>query len=94
MEAVDKNGNLVKRNLSERFVEFAADVIKLGHDLNKLFEGGHVYRQLFRSSTGAGANYEESQSGESRKDFIHKLQISLKELKEPLYWLRLTKRLI
>ena len=45
--------------------------------------------QLFRSGTSAGANYEEACGAESRADFIHKLQIALKELRESHYWLRL-----
>ncbi len=36
-----------------------------------------------------GANYEEAQAGESREDFVHKLQIALKELRESNYWLRI-----
>lgn len=45
-----------------------------------------------RSSTSAGANYEEACGAESRADFIHKLQIVLKELRESLFWLRIVKR--
>ena len=45
--------------------------------------------QLFRSGTSAGANYEEACGASSRADFIHKLQIVLKELRESHYWLRL-----
>ncbi|MBW2003386.1 MAG: four helix bundle protein [Deltaproteobacteria bacterium] len=44
------------------------------------------------SSTSAGANYEEACGAESRADFIHKLQIALKELRETIYWLRLIKK--
>lgn len=79
-------------NLSERFLMFAVVVIKLGKKLNKTCEGRHIYNQLFRSSTSAGANYEESQSAESKPDFIHKLQVVLKELKESLFWLKLIDR--
>ena len=45
-----------------------------------------------RSGTSSGANYEEACGAESRLDFIHKLQVVLKELRESLYWLRLIKR--
>jgi four helix bundle protein len=76
-------------NLSERFLIFAIEVIKLGKILNRSFEGKHIYGQLFRSSTSSGADYEESQSAESKPDFVHKLQVVLKELKESLFWLRL-----
>lgn len=79
-------------NLSERFLIFAVEIIKLGKPLNKSFEGRHIYGQLFRSATSSGANYEESQSAESKADFIHKLQVVLKELKESLFWLRLIEK--
>ena len=79
-------------NLSERFLTFAVEVINLGKSLNKNFEGRHIYCQLFRSSTSSGANYEESQSAESKPDFIHKLQVVLKELKESLFWLRVIEK--
>ena len=82
----------MKKDLSERFLEFAAIIIKLGKKLNKTYEGRHVYGQLFRSGTSTGANYEESQSAESKKDSQHKLQVVLKELKESLYWLHLIEK--
>ncbi|MFQ6608752.1 MAG: four helix bundle protein [Fidelibacterota bacterium] len=44
--------------------------------------------QLAKSSTSIGANYEESQAAESKKDFIHKIGIVLKETRESNYWLR------
>jgi len=49
-------------------------------------------RQIVRSATSSGANYEEDCSGESRADFIHKLQIALKELNETLYWSKLIEK--
>lgn len=79
-------------NLPERFLTFSVGVIKLGKVLNKSFEGRHIYGQLFRSATSSGANYEESQSAESKADFIHKLQVVLKELKESLFWLKLIEK--
>ena len=69
----------MKKDLSERFLEFPASIIKLGKKLNKTYEGHHVYGQLFRAGTSAGANYEESQSAESKKDFQHKLQVVLSQ---------------
>lgn len=79
----------VEKTLSDRLEEFAMLVIKLIETLNKSFIGRHIGGQLFRSSTSAGANYEEACGAESRADFIHKLQVVLKELRESLYWLRL-----
>jgi four helix bundle protein len=79
-------------NLSQRLLNFAANVMKLVSQLSKTYAGRHVSGQLFRSSTSAGANYEEACGAESRADFIHRLQIVLKELKETHYWLLLIKK--
>ena len=48
-----------------------------------------LVRQLIRSGTSVGANVEEAQAAQSRADFIHKMEIALKELRETRYWLRL-----
>jgi four helix bundle protein len=48
-----------------------------------------LVRQLIRSGTSVGANVEEAQAAQSRADFIHKIEIALKELRETRYWLRL-----
>jgi len=50
----------------------------------------HIARQLVRAATGGGANYEEARGAESVADFIHKLGIANKEVREALYWLQLT----
>lgn len=50
--------------------------------------GRHVAGQLVRCGTASGPNYEEGRSAESRKDFAHKLGISVKELRETRYWMR------
>jgi len=55
-------------------------------------QGAHEYvisRQLMKSGTAIGANIEEAVSAESRKDFLHKMNIALKEARESHYWLRL-----
>jgi len=80
----------VPGNLSDRLESFAAEVIKWVWRINKTFAGRHIAGQLIRSSTSAGANYEEACGAESRQDFVHKLQIVLKELKESLFWLRVS----
>ena len=51
--------------------------------------GRTLAKQLIRSGTSIGANVEESQAAQSKADFIHKLQIALKEARETRYWLRL-----
>jgi four helix bundle protein len=78
----------IPSDLSDRLESFAADIIKGVLKINKTFAGRHIAGQLIRSTTSAGANYEEACGAESRQDFIHKLQIVLKELKESLFWLR------
>ena len=75
--------------LAERFLNFAASIIKLSAALPKTPSGKHIANQLLRCGTSSGANYEEARGAESRKDFIHKLGVVLKETKESRYWLKL-----
>jgi four helix bundle protein len=94
--AADKrsmNGELRKgANISERLLELGIQVLHLIRTLPTDVAGRHVSSQLVRSSTSGGANYEEARSAESRADFIHKLGIAAKELRETTYWLRLIQR--
>ena len=78
--------------LEERFIDFAANIVRFVIGLEKTAIGRHISGQLARSATSAGANYEEACSAESRADFIHKMQIVLKELRESLYWIRLIEK--
>jgi four helix bundle protein len=57
--------------------------------LRRTATGREIAGQLLRSGTSSGANYEEARGAQSRADFLHKLQIVLKELRESLFWLRL-----
>jgi four helix bundle protein len=75
--------------LADRFLRFGVGIMKLEKWLCKTYSGRHIYGQLFRSGTSAGANYEEARAGESMADFIHKMQIVLKELRESKFWLKL-----
>ena len=77
------------QDLGERLLDFAVNVIKLVEMLPNSLSGKRIGDQLLRSGTSAGANYEEAQGAESKKDFTHKLQISLKEIREANFWLRL-----
>src|SRR6266540_3054196 len=81
-----------KRNLSERLLNFGAGIIKLAVKLSKTAVGRHIGFQLMRSATSSGANYEEACGAESRADFIHKMQVVLKELRESFFWLKLIKK--
>jgi four helix bundle protein len=64
-------------------------VINVVESLPKTLAGRRIGDQLLRSGVSVGAHYEEAQGAESREDFVHKLQIALKELRESNYWLRL-----
>ena len=75
--------------MSDRFMVFVISIIKIEKQLCKSYSGRHIYGQLFRAGTSGGANYEEARAGESRADFIHKMQITLKELREALFWIKL-----
>ncbi len=68
---------------------FAVRVLKVVNALPADLAGKHVARQLIRSATGGGANYEEARGGESRADFVHKVSVARKEMREALYWLSL-----
>ncbi len=78
-----------KRDLSERLLDYGARLIKLVESLPNTLVGRRVADQLLRSGTSVGANYEEACGAESKIDFIHKLQIALKEMREATYWIRL-----
>jgi len=75
--------------LSERLLDFAARVGKVVDALPKTRLGRHVAGQLVRCGTSPAPNYEEGCAAESRADFIHKLSVCLKELRESRFWIRL-----
>ena len=79
----------VPRDLSERLLGFAVRVGKVVNALPATRLGRHIAAQLIRSGTSAAPNYEEGCAAESRADFVHKLSICLKELRESRYWIRL-----
>jgi len=81
-----------RRDLSERLLEWAANSIKLTVKLKRTAVGQHTANQLMRAATSSGANYEEACGAESKADFIHKMQLVLKELRESLYWLKLLEK--
>lgn len=78
--------------LSNRFLDYATSIIILLKSLGNSYQGKHISKQLLRSATSCGANYEEARAAESKADFSHKLQIVLKELRESRFWIRLIKR--
>ena len=81
--------NRRKFDLEERLLEFASAVIDLSEKLPNSRAGNHVAGQILRSGTSPYPNPGEAESAESRDDFIHKLKICLKELRETRRWARL-----
>ena len=79
-------------DLEERLLEFSVQCIRLSRKIESGEAGKHVANQLLRSSTSPLANHAEAQAAESAKDFVHKLKISLKELRETQRWLKLVGR--
>ena len=74
-------------DLEERLVDFAVRIIRAAESLPKSKIGNHISGQLIRSGTSPAPNYGEAQSAESRADFIHKMRLGLKELRETRIWL-------
>jgi four helix bundle protein len=79
-------------DLEERLLEYSVRIIKIVEQLPNTRAGNHVAGQLLRSGTSPYPNHGEAQAAESPKDFIHKLRISLKELRETQRWLKLIQR--
>ena len=74
-------------DLEERLIDFAVRIIRTTESLPKTRAGNHIAGQLIRCGTSPAPNYGEAQSAESRSDFIHKMKVSLKELRETRIWL-------
>ena len=70
-------------------LEFSAKIVQLTESLPNTRVGNHIAGQLLRCGTSALSNHGEVEAAESRRDFLHKLRICLKELREIKRWLRL-----
>ncbi len=79
-------------DLEERLIGYSVLVTEIVETIPNTRAGNHYAGQLIRSGTSPALNYAEAQSGESRKDFIHKLKIVLKELRETIVCLRIIDR--
>jgi four helix bundle protein len=73
---------LNKKDLEERLISFAVLIVEILETMHDTKAASHLAGQLLRSGTSPALNYCEAQSGESRKDFIHKIKVVLKELRE------------
>ena len=74
-------------DLEERLIDFAVRIIRMIEDLPNTRVGNHIAGQLLRCGTSAAPNYGEAQGAESSADFIHKMRVCLKELRETRVWL-------
>jgi four helix bundle protein len=79
-------------DLEERLLDYSVAVVRLTEEVDKSRAGNHVVGQLIRSGTSPLFNHGEAEAAESARDFVHKLQVCLKELKETKRALRLIQR--
>ncbi len=86
------NDKLIRKyDLEDRLVKFTLTVMEIVEGLPNTRAGNHIAGQLIRCGTSPALNYGEIQSAESRKDFIHKMKIILKELRETCICLKIIK---
>jgi four helix bundle protein len=81
----------MNENLIDRLFNFSVSVLKFLKKLPRTPEMNVIRYQLAKCSTSSGANYEEAQAGSSKPDFNNKVRISLREMRESNYWLRVIK---
>ena len=86
-EEYGSNGKPVY-DLEDRLLKFAASIVELTESLPNTRAGNHIAGQLLRCGTSSLSNHGEVEAAESRRDFLHKLRICLKELRETKRWLR------
>ena len=80
-------------DLEDRLITFAVQICLLTDRFPSTPIAKHVSTQITRSGTSPFANYGEAQAAESRQDFIHKLKVCLKELRETQAWLKFVERM-
>ena len=80
-------------DLEDRLMDSAVSISRVVEQLPQSRIGAHVAGQLMRCSTAPVANYAEAMGAESRRDFIHKMKLGLKELRESLVWLCYSQRM-
>ena len=79
-------------DLEERLLNFAVLIIEIVNEISNTKAGNHLSGQILRSGTSPALNYGEAQSAESKKDFIHKIGIVLKEFRETFVCLKIIKK--
>ena len=78
-----------KFDLEERLIDFSVLIIEIVNEVPNSKAGNHLSGQIVRSGTSVSLNYGEAQSAESKKDFIHKMKVILKELRETFICLKI-----
>ena len=81
-----------KQELEDRLIDFVASIIIVASKFEKNYAGNHLSGQIIRSGTSPALKYGEAQSAESQKDFIHKMGICLKELRESFVCLKIIEK--
>ncbi len=81
-----------KFDLEDRLLNFSVRIIRVTESMNRTKAGQHLADQLLRSGTSPYGQHGEAEGAESRDDFIHKMRVCHKELREARRWLRLIKR--
>ncbi len=88
----ERSSKEARFDLEDRLLEYAVRVIRVTEKMKPSRAGEHIADQLLRSGTSPYGNHGEAEGAESRKDFIHKLRVCYKELRESRRWLRLVQR--
>ena len=83
---------MIPEELESRLIDFAANIISISECLKSNYAGIHLSKQIVRSGTSPALNYGEARGAESRKDFLHKIRIVLKELRETHISLKIIKK--
>ena len=83
---------MTKKDLEERLISFSVLIIEIINEMPNTKAANHLAGQLVRSGTSPSLNYGEAQSAESRKDFVHKIKVVLKELRESFVCLKIIER--
>lgn len=81
-----------KYDLEDRLLEFSVRIVRVVESMSPSRAGNHVADQLLRAGTSPYGNHGEAEGAESRADFIHKIKICYKELRDARRWLRLVGR--
>jgi four helix bundle protein len=79
-------------DLQDRLIDYSVRIITLSEAMSETKAGRHVSSQILRSGTSPAPNYGEAQSAESNADFVHKIKIALKELRETEIWLEVIRK--